>query len=130
MAGAISKTGDIDGFPDVSVVPNTEGKAVIHFDTEQSEIDHQHNFKSILKRAGFDTTPDYFHSYNILSEESEEYKEITTAIATCVMKVWRDHLIVVDGIADYIDDVNEPKGAKQIVAYFRNLASSTTALLS
>src|SRR5450432_1763745 len=57
LAGAISKTGDIEGFPDVNVIPNPDGKAVMHFDTEQSEEDQQHNINTVLKRGGNTETP-------------------------------------------------------------------------
>ncbi len=81
IAGAISKDGNIvDKLEGLDVAPNIEHKAVIHIDTEQARHKHQYNIKSILKRAGLTTCPDYFLSYNIRQLDINEYAPITTGI--------------------------------------------------
>ena len=123
MAGAISDDGDIDGLEGLKVKPNKEGKAVIHFDTEQAKHKHQYNLKSTLRRAAFATCPDYFLSYNIRALAIETYQETTLKICdTANVEFKGIHLIVIDGIADYIADVNETIPANAIVKFFEDLA--------
>jgi formylmethanofuran dehydrogenase subunit E len=123
IAGAISKTGFINGFKDVSVLPNPEGKAVIHLDTEQSEADQQYNLKTILRRAEIQSTPEYYYSYNIRTIPLKEYQEFTNTICELCNNAHKGiHLIVVDGAADFITSVNDEAEANAIIFYFTALA--------
>jgi hypothetical protein len=123
IAGAISKTGVIDGFPDVSIVSNPQGKAVIHFDTEQSEADQQYNLKTVLKRAAINETPDYFLSYNIRTLALHQYQEFTKTVCSLANERFNGiHLIVVDGGADFISSVNDEAEANAIILFFNQLA--------
>ena len=123
IAGAISKTGIVDGFKDVSVIPNSEAKAVIHFDTEQSEADQQYNLKTILKRAEIESTPDYYHAYNIRTIPLKDYQHFTNDVCElCNEKYNGIHLIVIDGAADFITSVNDEAEANTIIFYFTTLA--------
>lgn len=123
IAGAISKTGFVDGFKDVYVKPNPEGKAVIHLDTEQSEADQQYNLKTILKRAEIESTPEYYYSYNIRTIPLKEYQEFTNTICELCNEAHNGiHLIVVDGAADFITSVNDEAEANAIIFYFTTMA--------
>lgn len=107
----------------LQVNPNTEKKAVIHIDTEQARHKHQYNIRSILRRAGFEKCPEYFLSYNIRQLEIDEYSDVTTGICkAAAAKFGGIHLIVIDGIADYISDVNDPIQSNAIVKFFEELA--------
>jgi len=123
IAGAISKTAFINGFKDVSVIPNPEGKAVIHLDTEQSEADQQYNLKTILRRAEIESTPDFYHSYNIRTIPLTQYQEFTSNVCELCNEAFNGiHLIVVDGAADFITSVNDEAEANAIIFYFTTLA--------
>ena len=123
IAGAISKTGIIDGFNDVEVIPNPEGKAVVHFDTEQSEADQQYNISLILKRAELKKTPEYFLSYNIRTLPLDQYKAITGNICKAAAESFNGvHMIVIDGGADFINSVNDEPEANAIILFFTQLA--------
>ncbi len=123
LAGAISKTGEVDGFNDLAVIPNTEGKAVIHFDTEQSEADQQYFINTILLRAKIENTPDYYRSYNIRQLNLENYQVVTDSICELANEKFNGiHLIVIDGGADYIASVNDEEGANKIIRYFIHLS--------
>lgn len=123
IAGAISTDGDIDGLAGVEVLPNTDGKAVIHFDTEQDRYTHQYHLKTILKRAYFDHTPGYFLSYNIRQLEIETYQDTVNSIcAGANTKFEGIHSIWIDGGADFIYDTNNPEQSNTIVKYFEGLA--------
>jgi len=124
IAGAISEDGNIiDELEGMDVEPNSERKAVIHIDTEQARHKHQYNLKSILKRAGLTKCPDYFLSYNIRQSDINEYSKITTGICEAASAKFDGiHLIVIDGIADYISDVNDAIQSNAVVKYFEELA--------
>jgi hypothetical protein len=122
LAGCIA-VGDYDGFPDMKIEP-TLGKAAIHFDTEQSRHKHQKNIKSILRRCGLNESPPNLLSYNIREEELENYLCITSEIAEAANQKFNGiQMIVVDGGADYIRDVNEPNQSNALVKFFLDLAS-------
>lgn len=122
MAGAISDN-DYDGFQDVQVIPNHDHKAVIHIDTEQAKSKHKHNICAILERANLDTCPDYFLSYNIRELPINEYEAATSSIIEAAAAIHDGiFIIVIDGIADYIRDVNDADISNEIVSYLEKIA--------
>lgn len=121
--GAISTDGLCDMFGGIRVVPNDTGKAVLIFDTEQDEADQQYNVRTILKRAVLTTTPENLLSYNIRQLSMNEYKNITDAICEAAnVSFGGIHTIFIDGVADYIKDVNSIEQATEIREYFVHLA--------
>ena len=122
IAGAISTDGVIDGLELVNVLPNLHKKAVIHIDTEQARHKHQNNLLSVLRRANMDDC-DYLLSYNIRALELAQYAEVTTNICEGALAKFNGiHLMVIDGIADFISDVNDAEQSTAIVKYFEELA--------
>ena len=123
LAGAISENGNIDGLEYLQVTANDKRKAVIHLDTEQARHKHQSNLRTIIKRSYYDACPNHFLSYNIRALDITKYEEITTRICDAANAVFGGvHLIVIDGIADYIADVNDTLTANAIVKFFEDLA--------
>lgn len=123
LAGAISESGNIDGLEYLEVTPNEKKKAVIHLDTEQARHKHQNNLRTILKRSYLNSCPDYFLSYNIRALDINIYQETTFKICDTANTTFGGiHLIVIDGIADFIADVNETVPANAIVKFFEDLA--------
>ncbi len=123
MAGALSTTGFYDGFPEIEVLINSDRKAVIHMDSEQSEQDQQYNVKTILKRIGEDVTPDNLLSYNIRQLSVKEYRQFTDDVCHAANNEFGGiHSIFIDGGADYITSVNDEEQAYKIVEYFTHLA--------
>jgi ABC-type dipeptide/oligopeptide/nickel transport system ATPase subunit len=45
------------------ILPNTANKAVLLYDTEQSEVQLYKNIANILRRAKSDKMPEYFKAY-------------------------------------------------------------------
>lgn len=124
IAGAISRDGIlIDGLEAVHVQPNDKEKAVIHIDTEQARHKHQHNVKTILRRTGMDTCPDNLLSYNVRELDLNECAATTAGICEAAQHQFGGiHLMVIDGIADYITDVNDPIQSNAVVKFFEELA--------
>lgn len=122
-AGAISTDGLCDMFGQIKVVPNDQRKAVVILDTEQDEADQQYNVRTILKRAALTSTPDNLLSYNIRQLSMNEYRAVTDAICQAASNEFGGiHTIFVDGVADYIKDVNSIEQATEIREYFTHLA--------
>ncbi|MBK7099536.1 MAG: AAA family ATPase [Sphingobacteriales bacterium] len=123
LAGALSLSGIYDGFNEIEVIPNTERKAVIHMDSEQSEYDQQYGVKTILKRLGEDTTPDNLLSYNIRQLSVNDYKQFTDDVCEAAYNEFGGiHSIFIDGGADYITSVNDEEQANTLVESFTHLA--------
>jgi hypothetical protein len=118
LAGAISKTGVIDGFPDIHVQPNINGQAVIDIDTEQSPADHQYNLKKSLDRCGLSETPEYLRSYNIRTLPLSQCQELINMICeACDQAFNGTHLIIIDGGADCISSVNDEAEANGFINF-------------
>ena len=125
LAGAITTSHKGPLLDGMIVAANTEKKAVIHFDTEQARHKPQYNHRTILKRAGLDSCPPFFRSYNIRSFSYTEYKKITDEICKAAANEHGGiHLIVIDGMAEYISDTNDLEQSKDIAAYFMNLSET------
>lgn len=123
LAGAISQDGEIEGFNDMHVEPNRDGKAVIDIDTEQAEDDQQYKVKTILRRSGFSNTPDNFLSYNFRQLTRANYKDALNPICNTASERFNGvHLIVIDGGADFCQSVNDDKEAAAAVEYFTHLS--------
>jgi hypothetical protein len=124
IAGAISRDGIIDGFTDVWTMPNRDSKAVIHLDTEQSRSDQQYNLNTVLARANFSKTPDYYLSYNIKTLSIDQYQPVTLSICEKAANKFNGiHSIFVDGPADFMLSINNDEQSPIIIKFFTDLAT-------
>ena len=91
-----------------TIIPNPSGRAVILFDTEQSEHQLYKNVRKAVKRAYLDDKPDFFHAYH-LSEQSR--KERLDIIRTALDMNFHQHkgiqLVIIDGVADLVRSAND-----------------------
>lgn len=125
LAGAIIKNGaPYDGFENLNIKINEYNKAVLHFDTEQSLHHHFLAFKnSILKRGNLDSEPEYFYSYNLRKLDIKQYKAICKELFSVAYNQHGGiHLVLVDGIADFIGSVNDEYESNEIIHFFEQLA--------
>jgi hypothetical protein len=125
LAGGIIKEGIVDGIHSIEVKQNHSGKAVLHFDTEQARHKQQRNVLSTIKRCGMERCPDNYLSYNIRSLSISQYMATTREICRAAHDEFGGiHLILIDGAADYIADVNDLIQATNIVNFFLQLAET------
>jgi hypothetical protein len=125
IAGSIRGHNDpYDGFDPLYINGNVDKKAVIHIDTEQAKHNHYKNLKNaVLKRLSLDELPEYFFSYNIREMELKNRREFTEILCKEADKVTGGiHLIVIDGLADYISSVNDEIYANKLVLFFEKLS--------
>ena len=107
----------------LTIIPNPSGRAVILFDTEQSEHQLYKNVHKAIKRAYLDDKPDFFHAYH-LSEQSR--KERLDIIRTSLDMNFHEHhgiqLVVIDGVADLVRSANDELESVDVVDELYRLA--------
>jgi hypothetical protein len=132
-AGAIATANGYDGCEFIEVQHNENLHAILHIDTEQSIYHHYRNHKnSILKRARIEREPEHFYSYNIRSLNLSEYREKLQGLFNALKeKHGGIHLVIIDGVADFITSPNDEAEANGIVDFFGHLATNfdTTIIL-
>lgn len=123
IAGAVSIDGKYDGFEGIQVEPNPDGLAVICFDTEQSKQKQQKNLQIILKRLGISECPPNLLCYNLKEVPLGVYKKVVREICEAAKEEFGGiHMIVIDGGADFVLDVNDPTSSTKLVRFFERLA--------
>ena len=107
----------------LTVVHNPSEKAVLLFDTEQSEPQLYKNVRKAVKRAYLDTKPKFFHAYH-LSEQSR--KERLDIIRTSLDVNFHHHggiqLVVIDGVADLVRSANDELESVDLIDELYRLA--------
>lgn len=107
----------------MSVSCNAEGKAVLHYDTEQSDAQLYKNVKRSLKRAKLTDIPTYYHPLCLTSfSRSERLQLIKDSMDMYYHKHDGIHLVVLDGVADLINSANNEIESVQIVEELYRLA--------
>lgn len=128
MAGALSN--NLDGVPEQLKIMQSNGKAVIHIDTEQAKHRHQWNVKSILKRGGIAAEPDYFHSYNVRGMATPEAVQMLNEVFFAASKKHGGiHFALIDGIADFVTSVNDEEQCNAIIKMLDALAVHYNTLI-
>jgi len=102
---------------------NHKGRAVIHFDTEQSRYDHHQLVMRALHSAGINTPPAWLRSYSLADVPTNERRE---ALMAEMSSARSDHggiaLVIVDGVADLCNDPNDPAEAFGLVEELHRMA--------
>jgi hypothetical protein len=99
------------------------GKAVVHFDTEQSPYDAWQLVARVLKRAGIPKTPLNFRAWAVLDLTAEnKLRALRTELARAAKECGGIHSIFIDGVADLSMSVNDEAEAIALVAELVALA--------
>ncbi len=108
---------------------NPDGKAVLHYDTEQSRGDHYHMMMRALRRADLDTQPSWFSSYSLTLLDPAERRAAIGAMARKAAANGGLHSLFIDGVADLVFDVNDLAEACGLVAELHQLATETGCVI-
>ena len=124
ISGTISESAlDAERTLGLTIIPNPSGRAVILFDTEQSEHQLYKNVRKAVKRAYLDDKPDFFHAYH-LSEQSR--KERLDIIRTALDMNFHKHkgiqLVIIDGVADLVRSANDELESVDVIDELYRLA--------
>ncbi len=120
-----SASGDYLGFEG----HNPEGKWVFHFDTEQSRGDHHEMMMIGLRRAGIEKPPTWFASYSLVRLDPAERRAVIMAMARRAADDGGLLALFIDGVADLVQDVNEPEEANGLVGALHQFASDTACVV-
>lgn len=107
IAGTLCQDDHIDTLG-THILPNNEGKAVLLYDTEQSENQLYKNISGILKRSGRESMPNYFKAYCLAGmSRKERMQAILQSMDKFYYQFSGIHMVVIDGIADLIRCAND-----------------------
>lgn len=96
-----------------------EDKAIIHFDTEQSRYDHYRLIEIALGRAGLETPPTNLRSYCVTDFSNEERLAMLRLEMARAGSIFA---VLLDGVADFVSDPNNPEEAFEFVGELHSLA--------
>ena len=107
----------------VSIEGNPKGKAVLFYDTEQSEVQLYKNVSTLLRRCGRDTMPEWFKAYCLTGmSRKERLKSIVLSMDKFHYQYGGIHLVVIDGIAVLIRCANDEAESIAVVEELYRLA--------
>jgi hypothetical protein len=102
---------------------NPEGHALIHLDSEQSLFDAFMVISTALRRAGLSEPPPWLRSYCITGLSISEAREcIHLAMEQAAKEHGGVHSVLLDGSADFVQDVNDPGESSLFVNELHGLA--------
>lgn len=107
----------------MQIMSNSESKAVLHYDTEQSESQLFSNIKRSLKRAGLASVPNFYHSVCLTAfTRKERLQLIQDSMDMYYHRHGGIHLVVIDGIADLVRSANDEIESVAIIEELYRLA--------
>ena len=123
IAGAIRPSGtDVDALG-VTLHENSKNKAVLFYDTEQSEVQLYKNISNLLRRCGREAMPEWFKAYCLTGmSRKERLLSIIQSLDKYHYQYGGVHLVVIDGIADLIKCANDEAESIAVVEELYRLA--------
>ena len=123
VAGAIMERETDADLLGVRVEPNRKGRAVLLYDTEQSEQQLHKNTGRLLRRAGRERMPEYLHVYCLTGmSRSERLTAIVQSMDRYHYLHGGIHLVVIDGVADLIRCANDEAESVALIDEIYRLA--------
>lgn len=123
IAGSIRKDDRSIDTLGVSVRDNSDNKAVLLYDTEQSEVQLFKNVSNLLKRAKLNEKPEELRAFSLTGMSR---KERLQAIVQSMDKYHYEYegirLVVIDGIADLVSSANDEVESIRIMDELYRLA--------
>ncbi|GHU58578.1 topoisomerase [Bacteroidia bacterium] len=123
IAGAVRQPGTEIDMLGVTVSENRHEKAVLFYDTEQSEVQIYKNINNLLRRGKRLAKPDYFRAYSLTGMSRKE------RLQAIVQSMDRHHyqykgiqMVVIDGIADLIKSANDEAESIAVIEELYRLA--------
>jgi energy-coupling factor transporter ATP-binding protein EcfA2 len=113
------------------VKQNENKKAVLLYDTEQSEYQLYKNVSYIVKRASLNHPPSWFKTFGLVGiSRNERMNLILESMDRLYYEHGGIHMVVIDGIADLLNGVNdEESSVKLIEELFRMAAIYNTCII-
>lgn len=123
IAGAIRQTDKVVDTLGISVYENSRQKAILFYDTEQSEVQTYKNITNLLHRSGREKMPEYFRAYCLTGmSRKERLQSIIQSMDKFHYQYQGIHMVVIDGIADLIKGANDEAESIAVVEELYRLA--------
>lgn len=123
VAGTLAKQDSQIDTLGLDIQANFQSKAVLLYDTEQSENQLYKNTALLLKRAGINEKPDWFKAFFLTAmSRKERLQSIQDSMDYYYHLYGGIHLIVIDGIADLVRSANDEIESIAIVEELYRLA--------
>lgn len=123
IAGAIRQADKPIDTLGVSVCENNKQKAILFYDTEQSEVQAYKNITNLLRRSRQETMPSYFKAYCLTGmSRKERLQAIIQSMDKFHYQFRGIHMVVIDGIADLIKGANDETESIAVVEELYRLA--------
>ncbi len=111
-------------------VDNSDHKAVVHIDTEQSRYDAHWILSKALDRSFAGVPPEWLYSYSMADLGASEKK---VALEQILEDIPQQHgglfTLIIDGVADLIEDPNDPESSFAVVAMLQQVAIEHDAVV-
>ena len=121
IAGAISQT-NVDSLG-VQVAYNAKERAILLYDTEQSEVQLYKNTTNIIRRAKLKDMPTYLKAYSLTGmSRKQRLQSIVESMDKFYFQYKGIHLVIIDGIADLIRGANDEQESIALVEELYRLA--------
>ena len=102
---------------------NPHGLALIHVDTEMSPWDHHEGCRRTLQRARVSDAPDWFRSYGLTGCGTRDLvASLKIILADSSLECGGVHSVFIDGLADFVSDVNDGAESNAIVSLIQSQA--------
>ncbi|MDR2843038.1 MAG: toprim domain-containing protein [Candidatus Symbiothrix sp.] len=106
-----------------TIYPNKDNKAVLLYDTEQSEIQLYKNISGILKRGKLENMPACFKAYCLTSmSRKERMQAIVQSMDKFYYQFSGIQMVVIDGIADLVRCANDEAESVGVIDELYRLA--------
>ncbi len=123
IAGAIRPQSTMIDTLGITVSENIHQKAVLFYDTEQSEVQLYKNINNLLRRCKRLAMPDYLHAYCMTGmSRKERMQAIVQSMDKYHYQYGGIQLVVIDGIADLIKGANDEAESIAVVEELYRLA--------
>jgi hypothetical protein len=123
IAGSIRKDDRSIDTLSVSVRDNSDNKAVLLYDTEQSEVQLFKNVTNLLKRAKVQEKPEELRAFSLTGmSRKERLQAIVQSMDKYHYQYEGIRLVVIDGIADLVLSANDEAESIRIVDELYRLA--------
>ena len=106
------------------IMPNTQGQAVLYYDTEQSDEQLYKNTRRIFNRAERKRVPAWFKTYGLVGmQRQDRLRSILRSMDHFYYQYGGIHLVIIDGIADLLSGVNDEDASVNLVEEVFRLAA-------
>jgi archaellum biogenesis ATPase FlaH len=123
IAGTLCKVNSSVDTLGTSVQRNTTGKAVLLYDTEQSEVQLYKNITVLLKRAKLSSMPCCLKAYSLTSiSRRERMQAIIESMDRFYYRFSGIQMVVIDGIADLVRCANDEAESIAVIDELYRLA--------